>query len=108
MATLSYVFIITPDPIFSGDVNELERAVRSSLRRFQFLQQNVSATINTLFTGKDEDGRTRFIWTVELELVSGEKVPDGTALAAFIAEAREALFNHAIVSEPFVRSATEG
>jgi hypothetical protein len=113
MATLAYVFIITPVPGFAENADEavmnaLEHAVRNMLHEFQFLQRNVSATTNTLFTGKEEDGRTRFVWTVELELVSGEKVPEGAALAAVLAKARERLSSHATVSEPFVRSVTQG
>jgi hypothetical protein len=86
-----YLFLITP----LGELEEqaFEQSLVQSLNRTypSFSHRSVKGTSQTLFRGKDEEGRTRYLWRLDLELVSGPNVPLGSGLASLLSSMREQL-----------------
>jgi hypothetical protein len=95
----AYLFLITPLAELDEEAFE-QSLVRSLLPELtsSFSQRRVSGTSQTLFKGKDEEGRTRYLWRLELELVDGPVPPLGSALASLLTSMKEQLSPHGIVS----------
>lgn len=94
----AYLFLITPLPAL--DEEALEQSLRPLLSELtsSFTQRRVKGTSQTLFKGKDEEGGTRYLWRLELELVSGHVPPLGSALASLLTCLKSRLDPHATVS----------
>ena len=93
----AYLILITPLAELDEEAFEQLRSLLSKLTS-SFTQRSVSGTSQTLFKGRDEEGRTRYLWRLELELVSGDIPPLGSALASLLTSLKEQLSPHGIVS----------
>jgi hypothetical protein len=93
----AYLFLITPLAELDEEAFE-QSLVRSLLPNLIFSQRSVKGTSQTLFKGKDEEGRTRYLWRLELELVSGHVPPLGSALASLLTSMKGQLSAHGTVS----------
>jgi hypothetical protein len=96
----AYLFLITPRAELDQEAFE-QSLVRSLLPKLtsSFSQRSVSGTSQTLFKGKDEEGRTRYLWRLELELVGGGHVPpQGSALDSLLTSMKEQLSPDGTVS----------
>jgi hypothetical protein len=94
----AYLFLITPLPALNKEA--FEQSLRALLPELasSFSQRNVKGTSQTLFKGKDEEEGTRYLWRLELELVSGHVPPLGSALTSLLTSMKSRLDPHGTVS----------
>lgn len=70
MESPSYLFSITPS--VEGDEDAFERSLVQSLQKVFIFRRNVESSSHTLFKGKDEEGRTLYLWRLVIILVGGD------------------------------------
>jgi hypothetical protein len=94
----AYLILITPLAELDEEAFEqsLVRSLLSELNSFS--HRTVKGASQTLFKGKDEERRTRYVWRLEFELVSGHEPPLGSALASLLTSMKEQLSPHGTVS----------
>ena len=91
----SFLFIITPIPsLAEGSLGDFETAMRDALGTIEVRHRNVSSQTNSFFRESGGEGRPRFLWLMQLDLVGPDEgaasVGLGTALQQAKALARAA------------------
>jgi hypothetical protein len=100
--TSSFLFIITPVAnLAEGSLGDFETAMRSALGTIEVRQQNVSGQTNSFFRESGGEGRPRFLWLLQLDLVGPDIGATSLGIATALKQATEQLKSHAEVSASF-------
>jgi hypothetical protein len=85
MELSAYLFAITP-PADAGE--DFEQSLAASLQELAhgFTHRAVSGTSQTLFRGRDEKEAVRYVWRLQLGMVSGKAPIKSVAFTGLVAD----------------------
>ena len=98
----SFLFIITPvSSLAEGSLGDFETAMRDALGTIEVRQRNVSSQTNSFFRESGGEGRPRFLWLMQLDLMGPDEGAASLGLGTALQQAKEQLKSHAEVSASF-------
>ena len=98
----SFLFIITPVAnLAEGSFGDFETAMRDALGSIEVRQRNLGSQTNSFFRESGGEGRPRFLWLMQLDLIGPDEGAASLGIATALQQAKERLKSHAEVSASF-------